>query len=108
MELTKSQKRNALALYHALHKPETKTSIRDCIHTLSYSLFSHVQPNNMADKYFSAVNRFLVISSMQLVGSFKRASQITQIIAALMYSIRTTMLHESEILMHTHDISILQ
>ena len=45
-----------------------------------------------ADKFFSPVNAFVVYAAVHEGGSFRKAGVITQTLAAVIYSIRATML----------------
>ncbi|THH13339.1 hypothetical protein EW146_g6867 [Bondarzewia mesenterica] len=101
--LTEQQKTNAFTLYDALNNG---ADLFHHIHALTFSLFAHIKTDHHQDKYFSAVNRFLVLASLHPKGHFKQASEITQIIAALVYCNRTTMFYESEQLVASQNMSI--
>lgn len=106
--LTTEQRACARALAKALNTGETSQFIENCIHDLSYSLFCHVPKDRHADKYYSVVNRFILLESIQPNAEFKRAGQISQTISAMMYCVRTTMLNQTEKIMELQDVSIVQ
>ncbi|THH06229.1 hypothetical protein EW146_g9679 [Bondarzewia mesenterica] len=94
--LTDAQKTCAAQLYEALDTDVDSPIISARLHALSLSLFGHEKQDHRADKYFSAVSCFLVLASFRNTGQLKFPSEITQIIAALVYCNRTTMLLEAE------------
>jgi hypothetical protein len=68
----------------------------DLFQATCFVLFSHHQHEHETskhlDQFFSPVICFLVIYSVMESGGFKKASNITQIAAHVMFSIRGTML----------------
>ena len=71
-------------------------------HTLCYKLFAHIRgeyaATKLLDKFFSAVNCFVAIQCIQDSGAILKSSMMTQILAALMYSVRSSMLKEYAII----------
>lgn len=94
----------------ATENPEERSAVveryRDQLderyHTLCYKLFAHVRgeyaATKLLDKFFSAVNCFVVIQCIQGSGAVLKSSAMTQILAALMYSVRSSMLQEYAII----------
>jgi hypothetical protein len=78
------------------------------LHQFSLSIFGHKKDDPTLDKYFSPVNRILVLTSFPEGRGIKRAGEITQTIAALVYAIRTTMFYEMENIALRDVISIPQ
>lgn len=92
--VTEEQTHSLGALHNALLCQGDASVVDKCVQDATCSLFSHIKQNVLADKYFSPVNCFLVLSSLKMDGNFKKASEITQTIAALVYANRTAQLNE--------------
>lgn len=79
---------------------EDEHAIDGAYHEVCYSLFAHEHhqyPVSIKQgKFYSPINLCLVFLSLRLDGSFRSASEITTICAALEYAIRATMLFEVE------------
>ena len=106
--LTVDQQSNAKLLHKALKDGDPNDAVRTILHRFAFSLFGHTKSDYRDDKYFSPVNRFLVLASLHPKGHFRLASEITQIIAALTYNIRATMLHQCQVIMAVQKININQ
>jgi hypothetical protein len=66
--------------------------VQPTLHALLYARFTHI-PTHLEDaKYFSAVNCALVLMFLREGGVWLTAGKIMQLIAALMYLIRSMML----------------
>jgi hypothetical protein len=89
--LTPAQTSNAEKLLDDLRMQANDGQIESHIHALLYSLFAHIPTDYKEDKYFSPINRALVLMSIRDGGAWLAAGEITQIIAAMVYSIRSTM-----------------
>lgn len=72
--------------------------IDSALHEACFSLFAHERHqysvSSALGKFYSPVNIFVVFQSLRINGSFRLASEITGICAALEYCIRATMLVE--------------
>jgi hypothetical protein len=107
MPLTVGQEEVIERLYWQLQSAEDMGEvILETIQDLAFSLFSHMNTDHTADKYFSAVNCFLVLSSVRPDGQFKMAGEITQVIAALVYCNRTAMLNHAQGIMGEQKIGL--
>ena len=92
--LTSAQTAACARLRTALESNTSDSTIQALVHSLAFHLFSHSATQWSDDKYFSPVNRALVLLSRREEGSWHPAGVITQIIAALVYCIRSTMLYQ--------------
>jgi ammonia channel protein AmtB len=97
--ITEEQRELAGLIRQAILENETPEKVIHLIHLMSYALFSHQPTTPQEDKYYSAVIRYLVIASLTEQGHFLAAGNITQIIAAIVYCIRSTMLYQMHVLM---------
>lgn len=73
-----------------------ESAIDDAFQAACYTIFAHYRTQyptgRDADKFFSPVNAFVVYAAIHEGGSFRKAGVITQTLAAIIYSIRATML----------------
>lgn len=95
-QFTEDQKAALTALDRALFHGHGEDLIDGCIHDVNLALWRHTKVDLATDKYFSPLNRFLVLVSTKADGSFRFASEITQWIAQFMYNARAAMLFEME------------
>ncbi|KAF8953005.1 hypothetical protein BDZ97DRAFT_1930113 [Flammula alnicola] len=97
-EMDGTQKAEFNTLIAALSTPDT-AAIDKAFHKACYVLFAHQRHQYPAscglDKFFSPVNAFVVYASVHEGGNFRKAGVITQTLAAIIYSIRTTMLFQT-------------
>ncbi|KAF8963704.1 hypothetical protein BDZ97DRAFT_1919490 [Flammula alnicola] len=97
-EMDGAQKAEFNTLIAALSTPDT-AAIDKAFHKACYVLFAHQRHQYPAscglDKFFSPVNAFVVYASVHEGGNFRKAGVITQTLAAIIYSIRTTMLFQT-------------
>jgi hypothetical protein len=101
----------------AIQNPEERSAVAkryedqldERYHTLCYKLFAHTRSQYAAtkslDKFFSAVNCFVVIQCIQGSGAVLKSTAMTQILAALMYSVRSSMLKEYAIIKKRDDLT---
>ncbi|KAJ7732860.1 hypothetical protein B0H16DRAFT_1769910 [Mycena metata] len=85
------------SLFRQLEGVETDITDDDLItavHETILSLFSHLKTDNQADKYFSAVSCFAVLTSFKPNGGMRRASTITSQLMRLVYCNRAAQLTE--------------
>jgi hypothetical protein len=81
-------------------------------HRACYTLFAHRRhqypTSRVLDKFFSPVNAFVVYISIREDGTFKKAGDMTQGFAALIYAIRTTMVIETVDISKRKDIDVFE
>lgn len=87
-------------------------TIDKAFHVACYTLFAHERHQYPAihteETFYSPVMLFLVLYSLRADGSFRIASQITGICAALEYSIRATMLVKIQAISNEKKISVFE
>ncbi|KAF8956790.1 hypothetical protein BDZ97DRAFT_1925160 [Flammula alnicola] len=85
-------------LINCLQEKKPATAIDACFHQVCLAIFGHekhvYETSRKLDKFFSPVNTYVVYRSVKPAGNFDKASNITQTIAHLTYSIRATYLKE--------------
>lgn len=95
--LDSSQIETLQTLRDELHQDD-QDAIDTAFHNACYILYAHERHQYSCSAhlhtFFSPVNMFLVFSSLRADGTFCPASEITQMCAALEYSIRSVMLVE--------------
>jgi len=113
-ELDQTQKDALLKLRDALESQETPSACASLLHRAFVSLFcvhkSQFETSKKSGHLFSPVASYLVASSVKTNhkyensgnkiakdGGFRKASEITQTIAALEFGIRTTVLYEMDL-----------
>ena len=106
--LTAQHITNCQRVFTGLEHEVDATIMLSLIHTLALSLWAHIKPSHKQDKYYSPINAFIALASVKPNGEIKQGSDISQIIAALMYSGRTVLLWEMELLASQQDISMHQ
>jgi Orsellinic acid/F9775 biosynthesis cluster protein D len=108
LPLTPVQRNSMKILLDAVERDESDDTMEVLIHQMSFSLFAHMPSDWREDKYFSAVNRALVLMSLREQGNWLEAGVITQLIAALIYCLRSTMFYEMHVLMMSRNKRIYE